>query len=245
MKEKEKFLRELPNYLNCLETSSLKSQEIFDLKITESINCNSLLDKLPSPLFTLYYSLMCLSQYDNFDFDLKILGKEDKIEEFYEQISFETMNFSQKFIMNLNSDKTKEEGEAESGDEEGHISHISNKNLKKKRKRRILIGTESSKNDDIENKKINKFPLYIQFTIKSLKGNMNTGYFNEIDIIDPLPITINYYFIPIYNIVTCEMISKNIDFTTSTLLSNIFSSPINILNSSRDEIEKVISNKSV
>ena len=243
LKEKEKFLRELPNYLNTLETSSLKSQEILDLKITEGINSNRLIDKLPLPLFTLYYSLLCLSQYDNFDFDLKILGKEEKIEEFYEKICFESMNFSRKFIFNLNIDKSKEEGEAESGDEEGHISHLSNKNLKKKRKKRIIIGTESSKNDDLDNQKISKFPLFIQFQIKSLKGNLNIGYFNEIDMSDPLPIILNYYFIPVYNIVTCEMISKSVEFTTSTILSNIFSSPINILNSYRDEIDKVISNE--
>jgi hypothetical protein len=239
LKEKEKFLKELPTFLNTLETSSLKSQEILDLKITDNVNSNRLLDKLPMPLFTLYYSLVCLNNYDNFDFDLKILGKEDKIDDFYRVINFETMNFSQKFINNLNCDKSKEEGEAESADEEGHIS---NKNLRKKKKKRVLIGMDSLKSEIMENQKISKFPLYIQLSINSLKGNLNTGYFNEVDISDPLPITINYYFIPIFNVITCELLSKNNEFTTPSLLSNMFLPPINILNVYRDEIELTISN---
>jgi hypothetical protein len=236
LKEKEKFLNELPNYLNALENSTLKTQEILDLKITETINSNRLLDKLPMPLFTLYYSFMCLNNYENFEFDLKILGKEEKIEEFYQEVDYESMNFSQRFLNNLDKDKGKEEGEAESGEEDV----VTYKNLKKKKKRRMLIGTESSKPEGLENKKISKFPLYVQFSIKCLKGNINSDYFNEIDVSDSLPISINFYFLPIFNIVTTELITKASEYPISSILSNIFRSPINILNKNRIELERAI-----
>lgn len=81
--------------------------------------------------------------------------------------------------------------------------------------------------------KITKFPLFIQLDIKRIKD------FEGINSI--LPFSINFYFLPIFNVVTCEVVNNKNLLTTNHYLSNIFLPPANLLSNFKIEIEKSIS----
>ncbi len=145
LKEKEKFSKELPNYLTSLENATLKAQKYLNLNITEYNTYLSLASKLPPPLYVIYNSLLCLS--NEFSSSLKILGKTQLVEEFYNTYQLDNINFDD---LDLSEDNFKEEGE-HSDEEVGEAIN--------KRKR-----TRSTKNFT----KITKFPLYVQFSINKV-----------------------------------------------------------------------------
>jgi hypothetical protein len=142
LKEKERFSKELPSFLTSLENSTLKAQKYLNLNITEYNAYLTLAAKLPPPLYVIYNSLMLLNN-SNIVCKLKILGKNEQVEEFYNRYQIDTINFDN---LDLPEENSKEEGEH--SDEEIEIQ---------RNKRRTKNNANATK--------VTKFPLFIQFTV--------------------------------------------------------------------------------
>jgi len=55
------------------------------------------------------------------------------------------------------------------------------------------------------------------------------------------PLSLNFYYLPMFNIVTAEVASKNnLYYNTSSILSNIFMPPSNLLTNLKKEINSAI-----
>jgi hypothetical protein len=263
LKEKENFIRELPIYLNNLEVSTLKAQSYLNLGITEKNKNLILAEKLPQALYVLYNSLTCIDK-SFISYDVKILGKEDHINDFYLKYPMENINFDSNHDSSLNpiydNNDNKEEGEHSDAGEIIEIDDYESvdKNLvetkltKKKRKNRkivkrwneVFLNTDSTSDslNLINFSKIKKFPLFIQFELKKItKSNLN-----ESELISNantnFPLLINFFYLPLLNIITVDIkfSNKTISLDTNHLLSNIFSPPVNFLTTFRSEINKVI-----
>jgi hypothetical protein len=239
LKEKEKFFKNLPDYFNNLETNSLKAQSFLNLNITDKNENISLSERLPHPLFVLYNCFECIDK-KKIEYEVKILGKPEKIDEFYENYNLENIKFDEEKSDDNNDNK--EEGEhsddGEINEEEIKTNEKCLYKLKmiKRKNEKIKI----RKNSSIENiSKIKKFPLYVQLLIARIKNEKS-----NIGITKDLPIFINFYYLPIFNIVSTELIinSKNSIFNTNSLLSNIFMAPSNLLSNTKKEINMAIGN---
>jgi len=183
-----------------------------------------------------------------FNFEIKILGKEEKIDEFYEKYSKEKVNFTQKFLSNAsNNIANKEEGEHESGDEAKNQINYDNERKLKKKKYKIKLNNNKNCANNVNNieegtlDKISKFPLFVQFNISynNKINNLNFNFSDDVEYIEPLPLTINFYFIPVLNLITTELISQK--YNTSQFLSNIFLPSLNLVNITKVGIEKTYS----
>lgn len=249
LREKENFLKELPNNLSNLEFSTIKAQELLNLRLTEMNKFSTNSDYLPPPLYVLYNSLNCISHTnsENFNFEVKILGKEEKIDEFYDKYTKENVNFTQKFLTNAtNTYSGKEEGEqTESGDEAKVQANYENERKLKKKKYKLIMNNYKNNLSNLDEgsfEKISKFPLFVQFNINYNSKNNNSSFnffSNDVEYQEPLPLTINFYFLPVLNLITTELISAK--YNTSQFLSNIFMPSINLLNITKTDIEKTYS----
>jgi hypothetical protein len=101
LKEFEKFYSYLPNYLTNIENSTLKAQNFFNLNsiINKKKDLN-LLSKLPNPLYVLFSLLQCFNN-DFAKCDVKICGKEENVNSFYN----EYMKFFDGFNSNNNANE--------------------------------------------------------------------------------------------------------------------------------------------
>ncbi len=114
---------------------------------------------------------------------------------------------------------------------------------------KIFFQTLSESNDEIDVinlPKIKKFPLYLHLEIKKLNPSphlADESLFSNVNR-SILPLCLNFYFIPIFNIVTVEVTSnnKNSSFYVNTnhIMSNLFSPPANLLSTLKSEINKAV-----
>jgi len=114
---------------------------------------------------------------------------------------------------------------------------------------KIFFETLSKSNDEIDIinlQKIKKFPLYLHFEIKKLNPSQDIfdeSLFSNVNR-SILPLCLNFYFLPIFNIVTVEVISNNknsyFNLNTNQIMSNLFSPPANLLSSLKSEINKAV-----
>ena len=118
-------------------------------------------------------------------------------------------------------------------------------NRKKNNSNLVLESFFKSENQDeldiINLPKIKKFPLSLNLEIKNFTHNSNS---DDLVYSNILPLSINFYYLPIFNIVTTEVVPNNTDstynITTDMILSNLFVPPANLLSSFKTEIKKVI-----
>lgn len=241
LKDKEKFFKELPVYFSNFETNTLKAQNFLNLNITNENENISLSEKLPAALYVLYNSLICIDK-KSLNYDIKILGKTNLVDEFYRTYPLENINFNSEIseVMTVN----REEGEhSDDGEINENESVNSDKTLPNQKPKYILTRRKKNLNKNNKKKiqdtdisilknKIKKFPLYVQFTINHINNTSNLN----------LPISINFYYIPVFNIVTTEVISKFQTHNTNSLLSNIFMPPRNFISGMKNEINSAIEN---
>ena len=266
LKEKEKFFKELPNYFTNFESNTLKAQNFLNLKITENNENTFLSEKLPSPLYVIYNSLLCLDN-KNIKYEIKISGKSELVEEYNQNYPIQNINFNPEVADDISINK--EEGEhSDDGEINDEMSVTSDKNndlnnthqqqsqahvlhkLKLRRKNKFKNNKKWNWNSqNIEDqflnnqKKINKFPLYVEFNINKISSDLNLDSNINLEINEEnfQPISIKFYYIPIFNIVTSEVNSKNKLLNTNSLLSNIFMPPTNLLSNLRNKIDSAIS----
>jgi hypothetical protein len=242
LQDKEKFLKELPNYFSSFETNTLKAQNFLNLNITQENENISLSEKLPPPLYVIYNSLICTDK-KLINYDVNILGKTSLVDEFYRTYPIENINFSSEIseVSTLNREEGEHSDDGEINENESVISDktLSNQLPKLRLTRRKKISNNNRKKfDDQEStfsifkNKIKKFPLFVQFTINQL-NNINSSN---------LPISINFYYIPVFNVVTTEVVSKIATLNTNSLLSNIFMPPKNFISGMKKEIDSAIEN---
>jgi hypothetical protein len=215
-KDTESFFQELPRYLNSLETSTLKAQKYLNVKITESKQLLNLSAKLPPPLYVLYNSLKCANNID-LNYDIQILGDESKVDDFYNNYKIDNVDFNQE-TETIN--EAKEEGE--------HSDHEETSNIEGK-----AVRKRTKKIDKASLNKITKFPLHVQLNISSNNLGKN---------LDTIPIQINLFYIPVFNVVTVEAVHSKGLYNTSNILSHIFTKLINFKPNENLRIEQAISN---
>jgi hypothetical protein len=232
LKEKEKFMEELPNYFSKFDESTLKAQKFLHLEITQKNQNYNLSEKLPSPLYVIFNSLQCASK--SHGAQLNIVGKIELVSEFYD-------NYRQEKILlerDQKSNNNKEEGEHS---DDGEIQEVNLTNekpglmrlkMRRKNKKVNLIKLNSENTNEkflkkIKKKKIQKFPLSLE--LKVLEKLNDSNY-----------ISIYFYYLPILDLVTVDVKSNYNYFTTDSLLSNIFMSPNILTNSIRITIEDSI-----
>lgn len=249
LKEREKFYKELPGYLANLENSTLKAQSFLNLKVTENNNNISKAEKLPPALYVLYNSLLCVNT-EEVQYDVKIMGREDQVEDFYKVYSLENIPYNSKGEINNDSispvnleenHDNREEGEHSDndGEEKNEKLGFQSKKLKRRRKKPVSQQPKNLRhNKAMPNvaAKVGKFPLSIQFNIQSF-------YHELVD--DILPITINFFFVPIFNIITAEVSTNNLHFTTEHFLSNLFVQPANLSFKVKQEVNSALGKTSI
>lgn len=290
LKDFEKFYSDLPKYLESLENSTLKGQNYLNLNFNEKNKNLNLSGKLPPPLFIIYNLLQCFND-ESIDAEVKIKGKEEKVDDFYNKYSI----FFDSFLnRNLNSDnvnneeiedgenynvaKLKEEGEHSEGEieDEETLEKKNNANKKKKKKKKnyfnesfnkgklnnsqFIISEEEAEFKKILNKlankdeKLSKFPLYVEFIIKKNKAEKNVN-----DEIKLFPMSFNFYFIPVVNLISIDIVypqanannkannviaednNLHMNLSTNQILYNIFNPPPSLLSSTKNKIESILS----
>jgi hypothetical protein len=218
-RDTQMFFKELPNYLGALENSSLRSQKYLNVKITETEKLLNLSTKLPPPLYVLYNSLNCTS-LSEFEYTINILGNEAQVNEFYSKYRIDNIDLDKELVP---VDDAREEGEH--SDHEFEPEKKESKKRNKKKEKSNSLG------------RITKFPLYVQLSITGC----NDGDRN----LDTLPVSINFYYIPVFNVITCEAVHSKGIYNTSHFLSNIFTKLVNFDPNENQAIEHAISKFSI
>lgn len=238
LKEFEKFYGELPNYLNNLENSTLKSQNYLNLNFSNANKNLNLSGKLPSPLFVLYNLVQCFNN-EFTECEVNIKGEENKVDEFYNKYSKFFDNYTQRGAnvdIEENEDfenKNKEEGEHSEGEIEEDDLVEKKKSKKKKRKRRTFYHNNLSLNgynnylnssatinsaslEDLNFKdfifkiatKDEKFEKFPLYIELIIKKSN----FDDNDFNEEgnfYPLIFNFFFIPVVNLISVQLLSEN------------------------------------
>jgi len=287
LKDFEKFYSDLPKYLENLENSTLKSQNYLNLNFNEKNKNLNLSGNLPPPLFIIYNLLQCFND-SSVECEVNIKGLDEKVDEFYAKYSsffdcYLNRNLYSENINEENDDvdnnnKQREEGEHSDGEiEDEEILEKKNANKKKKKKRKnyfnesinyskgnnsqFIVSEEEAEFKKLvyklanKNEKLSKFPLFVEFCIKKNKAERI-----ENDQIKLYPISFNFYFIPVVNLISVEIVNAQIiannnkinnliineennismNLTTNQIFCNIFNPPSSLLTSIKEKIESIL-----